>query len=444
MATCDSNKSIVSFPASIKSGVSVTQATYDSIEEPLTVEFKWGTRATPPKFITGNIGVIDEVGGGGLSISTVHFHNKIYNLYSVGVYAPSHNSWLLSNKPANRRADLILIFNNPNPLLKAAYDYVFMVIPIIETGSEGDAPSYLTGLIPSAVMPTQGYSLSSCMPGISSQFAYYATCLTSSSGGSSNIIKNAKNAIVFVSLEGIKVYNSLVSSIKSAQGSGEAFPSVSSAPINEDIHIINFQIQAGSILSETDITRYVLTTRVLLDNERTKGMDWVKGARDIRVDSQASYKCVEFDPDKHIDTNGNILIDSSGQILDEVLRERNVVIKAMNTLSDDKSRGNVWLVPYFIGGILGLLFLFSVGMVASKTFFAPTLNVVPAVGTPATAASTSVMQFLSVHYVTIIVGVLSIILGGFLGALIALNGAITSRAAEEGKIKEAAIKALTS
>jgi len=431
MPTCNSANSIISFPASIKEGVRVTQELYDSVEEPLTVEFKWGTRSTPPKFQGGNKGVLDEVGNGGLSVTSVRFNNLIYNLYSVGLYAPSHNSWLLSNKTANKSADIILIFNNPNPLIKAKYDYIFLVVPIIETQmNSGDAPAYLNGIASPEGMPPQGYSLSSCMPSISSQFAYYATCL------SSTRTEVIKNGLVFLSLEGVRVEGSLMASIKAVPGLGGRFATISEAPVNDDINISSFFTQAGSILTVTDITRYVLTTRVLFDTVRTKNMDWVRGASSVRTDSPSSYKCTQFDPEKNLNNDGTVSIDlTSGQILDEVMRERNIVIQAMNTLGDDKTSGDVRFVPYLIGSILAFLFLFSASMVLYKSYSAPQLNVVAPVGAPAT--STSVREFFTKNWITILVGVVSIILGAVLGVLIALNGAMNSKAATKEAVASA-------
>ena len=432
MPTCDRTKSIVSFPASIRAGVRVTQEMYDSVEEPLTVEFKWGTRSTPPKFESGNKNLLDEVGHGGLSVSSVYFNNIIYNLYSAGLYAPSHNSWLLSNKTANKNADIILIYNNPNPLIKAKYDYIFLVVPIIETAmNSGDAPAYLNGIASPETIPPQGFSLSSCMPSISSQFAYYATCLSSTRG---DIIKNG---LVFLSIEGIRVEGSLMASIKAVPGLGGRFANIGEAPVNDDISISSFFTQAGSILSSTDVTRYVLTTRVLFDTARTKNMEWVKGASAVRRDSPSSYKCTQFDPENDLNKDGTVSIDlTSGQILDEVMRERNIIIQSMNTLGDDKTTGNVKFVPYLIGGILGLLFLFSATIVMIKGYaMSQQVSVVPPAGTPAT--STSVGGFFSKNWITILVGLVSIILGAVLGVLIALNGVMSSKAATKDSVTAA-------
>lgn len=452
MSTCDPAKSIVSFPASIKVGTQVTQGMYDYIEEPLTVEFKWGTRATVPKFETGSTGVIDEVGHGGLSESTVHFNNIIYRLYSVGLYAPSHNGWLLANKAANT-VDLILIFNNPNDLVKTKYDFIFLVIPIAATSS-GETPDYLSGLASPGAPPPQGYSLSSCMPSINSQFAYYATCLPRSSSSSSRSSSSSsviarlpdgspatKNGIVFLSLEGIQVNSSTISSIRLAENLGGSFKNISEAPQADGMHITNFLRQAGSILSSTDINRYVLTTRVLFDTVRTKNMDWVKGASAVRTDSQASYKCTQFDPEKDINkADGTVTIDlKSGQILNEVLEERNLVIKSMNTLGKNPP-DRLDLVPYFIGGILGLLFLFSVGIFVYKQNNAPSMNIVSPIGTP--ASSTGVFDFFTNNSTTILVGVISIILGAIFGVLIALNGAISNKAVTQAAVKTAVATAV--
>lgn len=432
MPGCDDKKSIVSFPASINNERNfVSQAMYDSIEEPLTVDFKWGTRATIPKFEAANPSLIDEVGTAGLSVNTVRFNNLIYNLYSVGLYSASHNSWLLGTKKQANTVDLILIFTNPNPLIKTKYDYIFLVVPIVTTDSVDDAPAYLSGLAFQSAVPVGGFSLSSCMPSISSQFAYYATCLPLS-----NSKTESKSAIVFLSLDGVNVGKTLMSSIRTTGN----FGSIIHTPVNEQYNLTSFLTKGGSILSSTDITRYVLTTRVLFDTVRTKNMDWVRGASNVRTDSQTSYKCTEFDPEKNTNKDGTVTIDlTSGQILDEVMRERNLVIQSMNTLGADKTSGNVKLVPYFIGGILALLFLFSAGMVVYKAYVTPPLNIVSPIGTP--ASSTTLGQFFSNNSTTIFVAIICIVLGAVLGVLIALNGAISSRTATREEVAEAVAKA---
>jgi hypothetical protein len=323
------------------------------------------------------------------------------------------------NNSAQNKEDLIFIFNKTNSGIKTAYDYVFLVIPLIEEQSN-NAPSYLDGLANGGSAPSGGYSLSTCMPtDPQSQFAYYATCLSSTAHA--GIVKSA---MVLLSLDGINVSNAVMAAIRAAPGLGGRFSQISDAPVDPDINISSFIKSPGSILSGTDVVRYVLTSRAILDISRTQHFDWVKGGATTRDDSKSSYKCTQFDPEKDINKDGTITIDlASGQILNEVLQQRNVVINAMNDLSGGTANARSDIVAYLIGSVLGCLFMFAVVIAAYKyvaTGPAPTLAAAGTAGTAAAVAATAATKtFVSGNLLYILGGILLILFGAIAGYFIA-------------------------
>jgi hypothetical protein len=390
------------------------------------------------------VGLIDEVGNGSASVTTARFNNVVYSLYSAGLYAASHQSWLLSNKAANM-TDLIVIFHKTNPLTVTPYDYIFIVIPIFEGGDLND-PTYLSGLAGVITTPTDGFSLSSCMPIVDSQFAYYATCLTAtakegfivaSTPATPTSIATAANpgstvnGIVFLSLEGINVTAGTMNAVRNGILPGKAVIAIDS-PVNPDANLISFIQKPGTALSQADIVRYVMTTNVLLD--KTAGAPLSIKNNGLRKDTQASYTCVQFDPDKDINHDGTISVDASGQIMSEVMLNRQIVRNTMNNLGNQSNAPND-LVAYMVGSVLGLLFLFCAGMALWKWSVPTAFAITAAPGT--TGTPTTLNSFFSVYGGTMMIMLVSIIIGAILGVLIVLKGSLKVAATTETNIAAA-------
>ena len=81
---------ISSFPLTLGFGP-ITSERYDSVSEPLTMDFQWASRSTPPLFTTPKSSAItDEVGSGNTNISTLRFMNNNYSIASVQII----RSWI--------------------------------------------------------------------------------------------------------------------------------------------------------------------------------------------------------------------------------------------------------------------------------------------------------------------------------------------------------------
>ena len=130
--------SINSFP--LKLGLTATDALYDGVSEPVTIDFQWATRSTSPQFITPKTsGVTDEVGAGNSNLSTLRFINNNYTVASVQIINASHKSWILPvSDQVNNMEDIVITFSNES----LAYPYIVFIIPVLRTPSQIQ-PNYL-------------------------------------------------------------------------------------------------------------------------------------------------------------------------------------------------------------------------------------------------------------------------------------------------------------
>jgi hypothetical protein len=362
-ANCDINTNITSFPL-VFTGTPTAEL-YNSIDQPITIEFQWASRSVSPSFSTGTVkNIIDEssIYGSGLSnISTIRYNNTLYNLYSVQICSASHNSWLLpaSNKDKNTE-DLVITFYNPS----LTRSYVIIVLPIIKNGTRARDPAYLTALGSGQTPGT--FSLGSCMPDKKSLFIYYSTCLDGYTEHQST-----QTVSVFVAVGGISVSPDLMTSIK-GKITGGTVPSIT-------LPFTSYFATETSIIETTDIGKYVLSTNDLLNYE------WIKNKyKDLTVqerdDPSSAYKCVALNPEKDV-VDGKIKVDiESGKLLSKVLAERDAVMAASGIVPQNPSTAlkfnknmNLALGIFFaILILLGLIYLISSWWTNSS----PTMGVV--------------------------------------------------------------------
>lgn len=362
-AKCDINTNITSFPL-VFSGTPTAEL-YNSIDQPITIEFQWASRSVSPSFSTGTVkNIIDEssIYGSGLSnISTIRYNNTLYNLYSVQICSASHKSWLLpaSNKD-NNTEDLVITFYNPS----LTRSYVIIVLPIIKDGTAASDPAYLTALGSGQTPGT--FSLGSCMPDKKSLFIYYSTCLDGYTEHQST-----QTVSVFVAVRGISVSPDLMTSIK-RKITGGTVPSIT-------LPFTSYFATETSSIETTDIGEYVLSTNDLLNYE------WIKNKyKDLTVqerdDPSSAYKCVALNPEKHV-VDGKIKVDiESGKLLSKVLAERDALMAASGIVPQNPSTAlkfnknmNLALGIFFaILILLGLIYLISSWWTNSS----PTMGVV--------------------------------------------------------------------
>ena len=424
--TCDYDNAITSFP--LRLGVTPSDILYDSVDEPISMDFQWSTRTTSPQFLPPSIqwgsGQIDEVstmsgGSGNSNTSTLRYNGTTYQLYSVQIAGASHTSWL--NPPTlipKNTEDIIITFYNGGTSIPI--NYITVVIPILRTGAASSDPPYLTALSSTSGVPGS-YIISSCLPKASdgtvnkkTLFAYYVTCLD---GYTQH--KTPENMFVFVAVGGLPVSNNLMSTLGTKVSASGAFPPVTLPFIT---HFANY----NTVIRNAEFTQYIMSTRHLMD---FAGM--VNIYKDLtlneRTDPTSAYKCVPLDPDNDI-VDGNLKIDlDNGQILTDVLAERDAARSAnltpqINSAAASKVQKNLGIA---LGSILVVLialvliyFIFSLASVSVPTTLYgmigySRLNDGPDdVATTTTATSSPFMQNLPTYgIIAIITGLIGFTVG---------------------------------
>lgn len=298
---------IQGFPVTLD--IAPTQLLYDSVTEPITIDFQWAVRSTPPQFLSSRKteGVLDEVGAGTTGVSTLLYNNRSYSLAFAQLCTASHNSWLLGSQKAENKEDLLIVFSTPDT--EVYFKHLLFIIPLLRKADATD-PQYLRGVNGA----TQGpFSLKDCMPkNPKTQFAYYGSCLNSA-------VTNGRPEFVniFISLQGVPVTPGLMTSIlKKISEAAATFPSANPPFMTRFVQTAKKRIGA-------DFTLFVLTSNELLNIEAASAR--AKAQLNTRIDDAASYKCVSLDPDADIQ-DGKLVIDAdTGTPLTSVLAERQEV-----------------------------------------------------------------------------------------------------------------------
>jgi hypothetical protein len=301
---CDTNAN-KSFP--IQMGLTVTDTMYDTVSEPIIIDFQWASRSTPPKFTNNSI--IDEVGPGQTNLSTLRYNRKNYTIARVQIIQASHTAWILPNTAQkDNKEDIVITFSNEDIDTSGPNTpYILFVIPIIRTSSNASI-NYLKGLTnPSASGP---FSLQSCFPtNKKARFAYYSTCLES-------IGKNTptQNMNVFVAVNGISISASLMENILTNVGvsfSASMSPLYTNRITNISRTISSMESFTQYVMSTTDLMNYASFAKLNIDSN-------------IRTDNVGAYQCVQVDPDSIV--NGQIQVDiSTGEVLKDVLSNRDAI-----------------------------------------------------------------------------------------------------------------------
>jgi hypothetical protein len=349
-STCPSG-SVSTFPLPML--ITATEFLYDSVSEPITVNFQWAPRSTPPKFKLNS--VTDETDGG-TTLSQLRFLNNSYTVSSVQIIKASHTAWLIPNTvQATNTEDIAIIFENEN----LSTPYITFILPILRTNSK-IMIDYLKGL--SNPNASGSFSLGSCFPkNKSARFAYYSTCLKGS-----GMNTPSQNMFVFVAVNGISVNDTLMNNVLKASGK-DKFAENITAP-----YLTRITPGGKQIMSNSDFTRFIMSTTDLMNYAQfDKLYPALDNNTSIRTDDVSAYKCVQVDPDAIVD--GQIHVDvSTGEPLDNVLSERDNV---RNALSKNHSTGPNRFEGFFHTGIgillaiilvLILLFFVSYGILQSS------------------------------------------------------------------------------
>ncbi len=395
--------------------MTATEALYNTVSEPLTMDLQWSARATPPVFmLPANQGITDEVGAGNTNLSTLRYNNNTYTIAGVQIIKASHTPWILPvTNQASNTEDIIMTFRTASDT--TTYKYIVFVIPILRMGAA--KPNYLEGL----ANPTGNgsYSLNSCMPSNThSLFAYYATCLKGTSEQNTT-----QNMYVFVSTEGIQVAPGTMVAVQEKLG-GTASSFMSWSP-----PFINRLTGNPTVINSLDkFTGSVLSTNQLLNFNDFQNL-YPNIDQNVREDSTAAYKCVPLDPDTTI-ANGKLQVDlSTGDpvTLASVVAEREATRKAASVKSSmDSGRLSKYLGTA-LGAILASILFATIIYFIIAWFAGGTAAPVPAsvAGTPvaaaayaaAAAAATPPSPFAAILQSLPMYGIL-ILIAGFIGFII--------------------------
>jgi hypothetical protein len=301
--TC-SPGAITSFPLQI--AITATDTIYDSVSEPITMDIQWATRSTPPMFRDPKANAVtDEVGAGNANLTTLRFMNNNYSVHSVQIIKASHKAWIIpATAQSMNMEDIVVTFAASDDTVQNKY--IAFVIPILRT-SVATNPSYLTGLSdPNTSGP---FSLKSCFPANPrARFAYYST---------------TRNMYVFLSTDGIQVSATLMTKILEVAGRTNEFP----------VYTTSFTTRLTNnttiVKSIGDFTNYVMSTTQLLNYNNFKTL-YPSIDTNLRQDDTSAYQCVAIDPDSAI-VDGKLSVDiKSGEVLTNVLEQRENIRAAAN------------------------------------------------------------------------------------------------------------------
>lgn len=344
VSKCDANS--VTFPLGL--ALTASDTLYDSVDEPLAIDFQWATRSTPPTFINKAVdATTDEVGAGNTNLSTLRYKNVTYTVQSVQIAAATHTKWILPTSAQDSNTeDIIMIFSNTSATIQ--YQYIMIVIPILRTGSPGTPvsqsdPPYLLGL-GNGTQSTGPYSLQSCIPSNpKSTFAYYSACLD---GRTANAPPSFVN--VFISVEGLPVTRSLMNTILKARGAATTFPTPTLPYIATSSGI-------NTLVNNTEFTTYVNTSSHLLDYSNVasifKDMSIVS-----RTDPTSAYTCSQLNPDTDVGPDGTLQVDlTTGMLLSDVLAERAAIKTTHSPTATNAMTAKANTVLYTILGIAGAI-----------------------------------------------------------------------------------------
>jgi len=370
MSTTCPTEAITSFP--LQMAITATDRKYEMVSEPVTIDFQWSSRSTPPMFVSPKQNAItDEVQAGNSNLTTLRFMNTKYTIASVQIIQASHNAWILpATSQANNTEDIAITFSSSDN--SVSYAYLTFIIPIIR-GSAA-TPNYLQGLSNSN---TNGpFSVQSCFPtDTRTRFAYYATCLAGYSS-----LANTQTSYIFVNIDGLQVSSALMTTILGITGRTGTFAQFSPPYISRLTNI------RTAIRNDAEFSSKVLSTNQLLNYT-----DFVRKnpilAEGVRKDNTDAYQCVAIDPDAAV-VDGKISVDiNSGEVLTEVLTKRNAILNANNV----KPSMNPGRLEKYMGTAIGIVLFIVLFWIIIQ--FAAMVFIGPGQGTGAISWITSVPTY---------------------------------------------------
>lgn len=389
---------IASFPLGLS--FTMTDMRYEEVSDPLSIEFKWGSRATAPRFLSGiNNSEIDEVGAGVSNLSTLIHQQVNYSLEYVQICSATHSRWLLPLESQEKnKEDVLVVFSTSSS--NTAYKYLMFIVPILRSDETVTDPKYLRGLASPAL--SGPFTLRDLFPtNPTSLFAYYSSCLRGVTTQSP-----PENVYIFVSTEGIRASAALMQRVMKTISD-----SITSFPAPNPPFMTRFERGEQRTLG-SNFRQFVLSTNQLL-NAEGKSRILRSAAKEIREDTLDAYKCIPLNPEADIE-DGKLKFDvESGQLLSKVVEERSTVqsldnsrITQMNTEFIEKSIG------ISIAVVLGILVL-GIIIYLARTALAPSVLLASgAVAAAATPPEPWTKRITTYAVTVVLVGIAG--LGGFI------------------------------
>jgi hypothetical protein len=306
MAQCPQT-SIQSFPVDL--GFTPTYEIYDSLIQPLNLDFTWGSGTDIPVFSPTASVQSGELYHSSFDSTRVEYNGISYVLISTQLSKPSHSKWLsLKSSEAinsNNQEDIILTFicePLPGSTVNKPPQFIILVSPIIRINRPIVSSPFLTAFAngtASNVTPETLFPNST-----KDQLAYYTSCAKGFTPTT-----DFQNVLVVVNVQGLLVWNNIMESIKSAYTTYRS----SSYPK----YVSVFDIFSNTPTTITDQVKFKSLVKV------TKGYaSSVQSESPVIETVTNSYKCVTLNPDTDI-SGGSIYIDrESGTILSDTLAKR--------------------------------------------------------------------------------------------------------------------------
>ena len=289
--------SLQSFPLGV--AFNLMENTYKKAKNhPLNIEFTWGTRTSAPKFSYAESGEIDHVGND--METSILYNNTRYNLISLQLAKPTHNSWIipptLEVSKLDNKEDIIATYQLDTFSTNGDTDakYIILVNSILRQNSITTAPTYLMNF---ANGVSSESSLADVFPyDADIDYVYYVTCIAGNT-----LTEHYKNVLVIINTEGLLVGSNIMDQIKMNYNKS----SLGDYP--EYIPVANFSVSSRK--SNVSSLEGFATAAVTPGNRG--------GSRPPPVSTEAAFnsmKCVPFDPERNLTKDGSIVIDTSSGV----------------------------------------------------------------------------------------------------------------------------------
>lgn len=319
MASQCPTQSLQSYPVELQ-GFKPTYEMYESVIEPISLSFTWGSDSTIPEFSSSADINSGEISHPSIYTTRLTYANTNYTLDTVQLTTASHTNWLaLTDSEAlavNNLEDIVLTFTS-EPIAGSEItknpQYIILVSPIIRTVRPRTSSSFLDSF---ANRARANVSLHSLFPNKqNNQYARYITC---SQG--INSMSDFQNVLVVVNVQGLIVLDSIMENIKTLYTKQKT----GTYPLYHPIHSNLFSTQSAVISS------FMFSSFIKVSHGYASSVETVSTPPVLDENTDA-YKCVPLDPTTQVNGIGMKVNSSTGTILTNELTTRQQEIDNYNT-----------------------------------------------------------------------------------------------------------------